>query len=90
MHANKTKMITMENAIINSETLKFALSEIHKYFAEWGNNQPPLPENVSSMVPFDVHITSTLGEKRIRTGNIKLLTPDGTVCYEADWQIDKN
>lgn len=82
-------LLRMDNSIINPTTALFAVSQIRKYFADAHKNPPPLPDSIFSLVPFNVHITSMRGPKKVRMGTIQLIKPDGKVCYEASWQLDK-
>lgn len=68
--------------------LAFALTMTKKYFADAGWRQPPLPEDVASIIPCTLHASSKDGEERGELiGRIQFIRPDGTVLFDQQWTI---
>jgi len=82
-------LIEFENVIVCPKTLAAAVSKIGEHFSEINYQQPPLPENISSLIPFNLHITETEGLNREIIGRVRLLKEDGTVCYDVTWKPKK-
>jgi hypothetical protein len=71
----------------NVSALAFTLAETRKYFAAPQHSQPPLPDNVMSLVPCALLITELEEEQGKRVGRIQFLQLDDTPLYDQEWII---
>jgi hypothetical protein len=62
--------------------------EITKFFTEYNLPQPPLPDNMLELGPCSILITETEGERRQRTGRVRITDAWDAVLYENEWIID--
>jgi len=87
----KEKIVTLINIpqITNQAVLTFALTETKKYFSEFNQKQPPIPDNVNAFVPGRLLITEIESDEvqQGRVGRIQFLRDDGTSYSDQKWRI---
>jgi len=87
---NQIPIILIEATIIeNAAALDCILADTRQYFSAPRHTQPPIPDNVMSLVPCKLLITELEGEQEKRLGRIQFLRLDETSLYDQEWPIDE-
>lgn len=85
MEQKSVILIHAEN-IPNAVQLAHVFLEAWRYFAEFEQPLPPLPDDMAKYAGCDFLITETESDDGTRIGKVTL-TQDGEVRYDRDWVI---
>ena len=86
--ARQTAVLISGAPLVNAAALEMVLREAHTYFTEYGEQPPPLPDNVLNFTPCGVLITLWEGDNRERIGRIEISKPDGRIVFDKAWSLD--
>ena len=86
--ARQRAVLISGSPLANATALAMVLGEARTYFTEYGNQPPPLPDDVLLLAPCGVLITEWEGDNRERIGRIEISKPDGRIVYDMAWLLD--
>jgi hypothetical protein len=80
-------IIKVQN-LTTSTQLAVVIMDLREHYKEYRLPQPPLPDDVLSLVPCSLDVSESRGANGLVTGKVLITDPKGEVLFEREWVVN--